>query len=78
MAINKASLIIVKGNWLPNATFVESLAIFHSVVVTLFFLLGPEVRFIVTKAIAIKAMVVTMIRAMDVACYQAHAIDAHE
>ena len=60
MAINKASLIVVKGNHLLNATIVASLAILLSSagVTHMPNMLGPMVRVTgATKAIAIKAVV---------------------
>ena len=62
VAINKASLIVVEGNQLLDATIVASLAILLSIagVTHMHKMLGPEVRFVVTKAVAIRAMVVVM------------------
>ena len=63
MAINKANLIVVKGNQLLDATIVESLAILlNSAGVThMHKMLGPQVRAMVTKAMVTKAMVVVMV-----------------
>ena len=63
MAINKASLIVVKGDQLLDATIVASLAILLSSagVTHMHKMLGPEVRVVVTKAVAIRAMVVVMV-----------------
>ena len=63
MAINKASLIMVKGNQLLDATIVASLAILlSSVGVThMHKMLGPEVRFMVTKAMAIRVLVMVIV-----------------
>ena len=63
MAINEASLIIVEGNQLLDATTVVSLAILLSSagVTHMHKMPGPEVRAMVTKAMAIKAMVVVMV-----------------
>ena len=63
MAINEVSLIVVKGNQLLDATIVASLAILlNSAGVThLYKMLGPEVRVMASKAIAIRAIVVVMV-----------------
>ena len=62
MAINKASLIMVEGDQLLDATIVASLAIFLSSagVTYMHKMLGPKVRVVVTKAMAIRAMVVVV------------------
>ena len=62
MAINDASLIVVKGHQLLDAIFVASLAILLSSagVTHTHKMLGPEVRVIITKAMAIRAMVMVM------------------
>ena len=66
MAINKARLIVVKGNQLLDVTIVASLAIFlsSSRVIHTHKMLGPEVRIMVTKAMAIRAVVVVMVMVM--------------
>ena len=67
MAIDKASLIIIEGNQLPDATTVESLAILLSNpgVAQMPKMLMPEVRFMATKAAAIKAVVMVMVMITD-------------
>ena len=66
MAINEASLIMVKGNQLLYATIVASLAIsLSSARVTLMHKMpGREFRVMVTKYVAIRAMVVVMVMVM--------------
>ena len=66
MAINEASLIMVEGDQLLDATIVASLAILlsSSGVTHMHKMLGPEVRVVVTKAMAIRAMVVVMVMVM--------------
>ena len=63
MAIEKASLIIVKGNKLPDATTVASLAILlgSSGVTQMPKMPGPKVRVVATKDMAIMSIVVTMV-----------------
>ena len=63
MAINKASLIVVKGDQLLDATIVASLAILlgSTRVTHTHKMLGPEVRAMVPKAVAIRAMVVALV-----------------
>ena len=63
MAINEASLIVVKGNHLLDATIVASLAISRSSagVTHMRKMPGPEVRVMAFKAKAIRAMVVVMV-----------------
>ena len=66
MAINEASLIIVKGNQLLDTTIVASLAILLSSagVTHMHKMPGPEVRAMVTKAVAIRAVVMVMVVVM--------------
>ena len=66
MAMNKASLIMVKGDQLLDATIVASLAILLSSAgaTHMHKMPGPEVRVITTKAMAIRAMVVVMVMVM--------------
>ena len=61
IAINKASMIVVEGNQLLDATIVASLAIFLSSagVTQMYKMPGPEV-----KAVVIRAMVVVMVVVM--------------
>ena len=63
MAINETSLIVVEGNWLRDATTVESLVIsLNSAKVSqMHKMLGPKVRVIATKAVAFKAVVMARI-----------------
>ena len=63
VAINKTSLIVVKGNQLLDTTIVASLAILLSSagITHIHKLPAPEVRVMVTKAVAIKAMVMVMV-----------------
>ena len=63
MAIDEASLIVTEGNQLLDATTVESLAILLSTAGATQMLktLGPKVRVMATKAMAIKVMIVVMI-----------------
>ena len=63
MAINEASLIVVEGDQLLDATIVASLAILLSSagVTHMHKMPGPEVRVVATKAVAIRAMVVVMV-----------------
>ena len=63
MAINEASLIVVKGNHLLDATIVASLAISRSSagVTHMHKMPGQEVRVMAFKAIAIRAVVVVMV-----------------
>ena len=63
MAINKASLIMVEGDQLPDATIVASLAILlRSAAAThMHIILGPEVRVMVTKAMVIRAVVIVLV-----------------
>ena len=63
MTINNASLIIVEGDQLPDATTVEILAISLSSarVTQVPRMPGPEVGVMDTKNMAIKAMVVVMV-----------------
>ena len=79
MAINEASLIVVKGEQLLDATIVASLAILLSSagVTHTHELPGPEVRVVVTKAMSIRAVVCSYGRGHGQACGQAHAMDAH-
>ena len=62
VAINEASLIMVKGDQLLDATIVPSLAILLSSagVTHTHKMLRPKVRVMVTKAVAIRAMVVVI------------------
>ena len=66
MAINKASLIVVKGDQLLDATIVASLAILlSSIGVTHTYRMpGHEVRVVATKAMAIRDMVIVMVMVM--------------
>ena len=66
MAINEASLIVVEGNQLLDATIVASLAILLSSagVTHMHKMPGPKVRVMVTKAMAIRAMVMVMVMVM--------------
>ena len=63
MAINKARLIVVKGDQLLDATIVASLAILLSSagVIHMYKMPGPEVRVMVTKAVASRVMVLVMV-----------------
>ena len=63
MAINKASLIVVKANQLLDATIVASLAILLSSARAshMHKMPGPEVRVVVTKTMVIRAMVLLMV-----------------
>ena len=64
MAINKAGLLAVEVNELPDDTIVASLGIsLSSAGVSLMLkILGPEVRVIAPKAMAIKAISMAIIR----------------
>ena len=66
MAINKAGLIVVKGDQLLDATIVASLAIFQSSagVTHMHIMPGPKVRVVATKAVAIRTMVMVMVVVM--------------
>ena len=66
MAINTASLIVVEGNQLPDATTVASLAISLSSAKTsqMHKILGPKVRVVATKAMAMRAMVLAIVMLM--------------
>ena len=72
MAINESSLIMVEGDQLLDATIVASLVILlNSAGVThMHKILGPEVRVVVTKAVAIRAMAMFIVVrvAMAVCC----------
>ena len=63
MAIDKGSLIIVEDDQLLDANTVASLAILLSSagVTKMPKILGPEVRVMVTKVVAIRAMVIFMV-----------------
>ena len=63
MDINKASLIMVEGDQLLDATIVASLAILLSSagVTHMHKMPGPKVRVMATKAMAIRAMVLVMV-----------------
>ena len=63
MAINKASLIVVKGNQLLDATIVASLAILLSSAgaTHMHKMLGSEVRIVAIKAVAIRAVLMLMV-----------------
>ena len=63
MAINEASLIVVEGELLLDATILASLAISLSSagVSHMHKMLGNEVRVVATKAVAIRSMVVFMV-----------------
>ena len=66
VAINKASLIMVEGDQLLDVTIVESLTILLSSarVTHMHKMLGPKVRVVVTKAMAIRAMVMGIVMVM--------------
>ena len=66
MTINKAILIVLKGNQLLDATIAVSLAILISSagVTHMHKILGPKVRVMATKAMAIRAMVIVMVVAV--------------
>ena len=66
VAINMASLIMVKGSLLLDATIVASLAIFlgNARVSYMHKMPGPEVRAMVTKTMAIRAVVMVMVMAV--------------
>ena len=66
MAINEASLIVVKGDQLPDATTVESLAILLSSakVTQMYKIPGPKVGVMATKAVAIRAVVMVTVLVM--------------
>ena len=66
MAIHEARLIIVEGGQLLDATTMASLALLLSSarVTKMLKMLGPEVRVVATKAMAIKAMVIVMVAIM--------------
>ena len=63
MAMDKASLILVKGDQLPDAIIVASLIILLSSarVTQMHIMLVPEVRVIATKAVAIRVIVMVMV-----------------
>ena len=63
MAIDKASLMIVEGNKLPDATTVASLAILlgSSGVTQMPKMPGPKVRVVATNTMDVKAVVVVMV-----------------
>ena len=63
MTIDKASLIVIKGDQLPNASTVVSLTILLSSagVTQMPKMLGSNVRAMATKAIAIRAVVIVMV-----------------
>ena len=63
MAINEASLIVVEGNQLLDTTIVASLAILLSSarVNHTHKMLWPKVRVMVTKTVAIRAMVMVLL-----------------
>ena len=67
MAINEASLIMIKVDQLLDATIVLSLAILLSSarVSHIHKIQGPKVRVVVTKAMAIRAMVVVRLNILD-------------
>ena len=64
MAINKASLIKIEANQLPDATIIVSPAISLSraEATKIPKILGLEVRVVAIKTMAIKAMVVVMVK----------------
>ena len=66
MAINVASLIMVEGGLLLDATIVASLAILlsNAGVIHMHKMPGPKVRAVVTKAVAIRAVVMVMVMAV--------------
>ena len=66
LAIHKSSLIVVKGDQLLDATIVASLAILLSSagVTHMHRMPGPEVRVMVTKAMAIRAVVIVLVMVM--------------
>ena len=59
-------MIVIKGNQLPDATTLASLEILlsSSRIIQMPKLLGPKVRVIATKAVAIKAMVIGIVGIM--------------
>ena len=63
MAINKASINVVEGNQLLDATIVANLAILlsNAKVTHMHKMPGPEVRVMVTKTMAIRAMVMVIV-----------------
>ena len=63
MAINEVSLIVVEGDQLLDATIVVSLAILLSSagLTHMQKMLGPEVKVMATKTVAIRAMVMVMV-----------------
>ena len=66
MGINETSLILVKGDQLPDATTVASLAISLSGagVTKMHKMRVSKVKIMATKAIAIKAVIFAMVRVM--------------
>ena len=64
MAINKASLIVVEVDQLPDATIVASVVILlsSSGATQMPKMLSPEVRDTATKVVAIKTVVVAMVK----------------
>ena len=61
MAINKASLIIVEGNQLPDTVASLAIPLSSARVTQVHEMLGPKVRVMATKVMAIKAIVVVII-----------------
>ena len=63
VAINEASLIMVEGNQMLHATTVASLTILLNSAGTTHMhkMLGPEVRVVDTKAVAIRAVVMVIV-----------------
>ena len=63
MAINEASLIMIEGDQLQDATIMASLAILLSSagVTHMHKMPGSKVRVVATKAVAIRAMVMVMV-----------------
>ena len=66
MALDKASLIVIKANQLTNATTVASLGILQSIagVTQIPKIPVSKIRSMVNKAVAIKFMVMAMFRVM--------------
>ena len=70
MTINEASLIMVEGDQLPDATIMASLTISPSSarVTQMLRILGPKVRVMATKAMFIKAAVIAMVKVINKPC----------
>ena len=63
MALNEARLIMLEANQLPDATTIASLDILQSTAVVSQTpkILGPKVRMVATKTVALKVMVVVVV-----------------